>query len=200
MEKLFKTPPKTFEAKDRSRRSVILEHRMGKQGGSYTAEALMDRLGLEDEWADTCSKLEKKFRDRATFDKISDQVYRGERAKLSAAVKTFRSNLEKFYQTQGIRPLVAFVPVDDKHVGLFIQAFVDIETNELVQGDVSDAALWTETVAIRSKPIADLYKQSQTTAKRLLTRKDVNKDLVPRLEAVVSGELPKRIGYLKNEE
>lgn len=159
----------------------------------------MDRLGLEKEWADTCAKLEKKFRDRETFDKLSDQVYRGQRMKLTSAVKAFRAHLGKFYQTQGITPLVAFVPINDKDLGLYIQAFVDSTTHQLVVGDVGDAAVWSETVAIRTKPMADLYRESQSTAKRLLGRKDVNKDLAARLEAVVAGELPRLMGHASEE-
>lgn len=155
----------------------------------------MDRLGLENEWAETCAKLEKKFRDREMFDKLSDQVYAGQRAKMSNAVKAFRSHLEKFYQTQGIAPLVAFVPINDKDLGLYIQAFVDVNSHQLVVGDVGDAVIWSESVAIRTKPMADLFKRSQVTARKLLGRKDVNKDLAARLESVVSGELPKWLTY-----
>jgi hypothetical protein len=191
LNRLFKIPPKTQDAKDGSGRKVIIEHRVGRSNVAYTVPMLMDRLGLEDEWADTCVKLEKKFRDREMFDKLSDQVYRGQRAKLSGAVKAFRAHLAKFYQTQGIAPLLAFVPVNDKDMGLYIQAFVDAITHQLVVGDVGDAVLWSETVAIRTKPLADLYRESQSTAKRLLGRKDVNKDLAARLEAVVAGNPPK---------
>ena len=195
LNKLFKIPPKTHEAKDGSGRKVIVEHRVGRTSVAYTAEMLMDRLGLENEWAETCSKLEKKFRDREMFDKLSDQVYAGERAKLSGAVKAFRSHLEKFYQTQGIAPLLAFVPINDKDTGLYIQAFVDVTSHQLVVGDVGDAVIWSESVAIRTKPMADMFKRSQSTARKLLGRKDVNKDLAGRLEAVVSGELPKWLTY-----
>jgi hypothetical protein len=43
--------------------------------------------------------------------------------------------------------------------------------------------------------MADMFKRSQATARKLLGRKDVNKDLAGRLEAVVSGELPKWLTY-----
>lgn len=195
LNKLFKIPPKTHDSKDGSGRKIIVEHRVGKTSVAYTAEMLMDRLGLENEWAETCAKLEKKFRDREMFDKLSDQVYAGQRAKMSNAVKAFRSHLEKFYQTQGIAPLVAFVPINDKDLGLYIQAFVDVNSHQLVVGDVGDAVIWSESVAIRTKPMADLFKRSQVTARKLLGRKDVNKDLAARLESVVSGELPKWLTY-----
>ena len=195
LNKLFKIPPKTTEAKDGSGRKIIVEHRVGKTSVAYTADMLMDRLGLETEWAETCTKLEKKFRDREMFDKLSDQVYTGQRAKLSGAVKALRSHLEKFYRTQGIVPLLAFVPINDKDLGLYIQAFVDTSSYQLVVGDVGDAVIWSESVAIRTKPMADMFKRSQVTARKLLGRKDVNKDLAGRLEAVVSGELPKWLTY-----
>lgn len=194
--KLFKVPTKSYPAKDGSSRHLMLEHRVGKAGGAYTLESLMDRLGLNDEWVELCQMFEKKLRrDPKTLQHLSDQIYKGRQSRLRSAIKTFRMKAEAFYETQGIKPLIAMVPISDKEEGLFIQAFVDLHTGALVAGDVSDAALWSETVATRCKPMVDQYRAAQQCAKKLLGRKDVNKDLAARLEQVVSGNLPPKIEF-----
>lgn len=157
----------------------------------------MDCLKLESEWAEVCSKLEKKFRDRRTFDRLAEQVYRGQKAKLSWAIRRFRTKLERFYETQGIRPRLGFVPINDQETGLFIQAYTDIQTGKLVVGDPQDLADWIEAVVVRTKPMADLFQDATRAAKAFLALKGVNPDLRGRMEAIAEGKTPQGLPWAK---
>ncbi|MGH9389872.1 MAG: hypothetical protein ACRD1Z_09665, partial [Vicinamibacteria bacterium] len=133
---------------------VTVEHRMGKDG-ALTALALMDRLGLEQEYHDYVKDLEKKFRDRDKFKRLREDFYRGQREKMNGVVRKYRRYLETFYgnsPTRPLLPMLAFVPISDKADGLYFQGLLDVETLKLVVGEPEDEELYNETIFIRTKP------------------------------------------------
>lgn len=200
MEKLFRIDPITVRAKDGSDTKLIIEHRVGSQLATFGRADLFKRVGLEAEYFDTCLKLEKKFRDRDLFNKLSDKILSGEKRKLDGWIRNYKHYLELFYKDQGLLPLVGFVPVPAKNgeveTVLFIQAMVSIETSKLMVGEVNDLALWSEATAVWSKPIADKHNDAIKVAKMILKLPHVNKDIQSRMSLVVSGDVS-RAGLLE---
>lgn len=197
LDRLFRIDPVKVKAKDGSGDVVVVEHRIGKDGGSFTINALMDKLGLEREYLDIISDLEKKFRDREKFKEISDRIYTGQKAKCNNAVRSYRKFLEQFYENQlrPLFPMFSFVPVSDKADALYIQGLLDCETLKLVVGDVTDDASWAETTFTKTKRWADLNAKARRTAKALIALPGVNKDLAERLHLIAKGEMPARLTW-----
>lgn len=196
LDKLFRIPPRTCEAKDGSGRSVIIEHRVGRAAGAFTSAQLMAKLGLDSEWIQSCSRMERRLTDRKEFDDFSDRFYKTQKQKLSTAISGYRNKLEKFYRTQGIKPVFTFVPISDKERGLYIQSFMDIQNQKLVQGDVADHSSSVKEVSDRTYPMAKKHEEMRRAAKQILTIKGVNKDIAARMERIVNGEAPQRLPFL----
>lgn len=197
MDKLFRINPVRARTKDGE--TVTIEHRIGKEGGAFTKNALMDKLGLEKEYYDMVSELEKKFRDRERFKRLCEDTHRGQIAKMHSAVKAYRKYIEQFYANHHPRPLVpmfAFVPISEKADGLYVQGLLDEESLKLVVGEPEDDALWSETVFTNTKRMADLNARARRVAKALLGLPGLNKDIAHRVQAIAQGNVPEhRISF-----
>lgn len=196
LDKLFRIPPVRVKARDGTSDQIVVEHRIGKEAGAFTADDLMSKLGFEDEYLKLVTDLEKKFRDREKFKKLESKVYVGERAKMNRLIGKYRRHLETFYGNyeRPLLPMFAFVPVSDKSDGLYLQGLLDAENFKLVVGDPQDDALWCETVFLKTKRHADLNARAKRTAKALISCPGVNKDLAHRMRLLADGEVQGRIG------
>ena len=194
LEKLFRTPPVQYKAKDGTGRKVIVEHRIGAKAGSFRKTDLMYRTKLEKEWQDLYNKYQNRLRDRKEFERIMDSCWKTQCDKLQKLIRSYRTYLEKFYVAQRLFPLFAYVPIDGSdEMGLYIQALVDVETEALVAGDANDVALWTEVTQVRTLPIKKRNDMSLRIAKQLMKLPGVNKDIQHRMKLVVTGNLPTNI-------
>ena len=190
--RLFKIDPVKVKARDSSSETILVEHRIGKEGGVYTANALMDKLGLEKEYYDYVSELEKKFKDRKRFEALSTQFYRGQKDKMTRITGKYRRFLETFYGNypRPLLPMFAFVPVSDKTDGIYIQGLLDLDTLKLVVGTPDDDALWAETVFTKTKRFADLNQRARKTARALSAMPGINKDVSRRMLEIAQGNVP----------
>lgn len=191
MEKLFRTPPVKYKAKDGSGKRVIVEHRVGKVSGAFRKKDLLMRTKLEKEWTDLYAKYQKKIRDRREFEKIMDGMWKTQCDKLQRMIRAYRVYLEKFYASQEAFPMFIYVPIDDMGtMGLYLQGLLDANSESLLVGKPEDAALWTEVTQIRTKPIKERNLMSLRVAKQLMKLPGVNKDIQHRMKMVTSGNLP----------
>lgn len=197
MDRLFRISPIKVTARDGSGEKITIEHRIGREAGHLTRFELMDKLGLEDQFAEFTKDMTKKVRDEERLKEVLDNKYRVLKSKMTHAVQDYRRYLEGHYGNNPGRPLIplfAFVPVTDKEDGLYVQSLVD-ESHKHLVGDPADTCMWFEVVASRTKRFADEYKRAQNTAAALMLYPGLNKDLRNRANAISHGKLPDRLGY-----
>jgi len=189
LDKYFRLPgPVTVPAKDGSKRKLSLQHRVGPDGGAWNLEELMEKTGLEKELLATTIKLERKFHNRKDFDRLFNITHKDYTTRLRAWIRIYKSYLVEFYASQGIRPVMNFVPdADPKHPVLYIQGFIDIETLTPVFGDLDDLTLAIEVKNAHLKSAVDEYRENQRIAKQAMNLPGVNKDLQNRLSQIVAG-------------
>ena len=194
LDKFFKIPAVNIPSKDGKKRKLTIQHRIGADGGAYEIEALMDKTGLEKELLATGVKLEKKFHDRKTFEKFFNISHKDYVTRLRAWIRMYRNHLVSFYEGQGIRPVMNFVPVDDpKKPVLFIQGFYDTSTLMPVLGDISDITLALEVKNAHLKSAVDEYRENQKIAKQAVNLPGINKDIQHRLTQVASGTVDRAL-------
>lgn len=199
MDRLFRISPLkvTVRNPDGSSEKVTIEHRIGREAGHLTRFELMDKLGLEDQFAEFTKDMTKKIRDEERLKEVLDDKYSVLKSKMTRAVQDYRKYLEGHYANNPGRPMIplfAFVPVTEKDDGLYIQSLVDEDHKHLI-GDPNDTCLWFEVLATRTKRFADEYKRAQLTAAALMLYPGINKDLRQRAAAISQGKLPERLGY-----
>lgn len=192
IDRLFRIAPVKKKARGDASRVVIVEHRIGKDAGAYTRPRLMDRTGLEQEWLDTMTKMEKKYRDRKRFETLSDVVYSGQKAKLSSWLRSWKQYIVRFYENQGLKPLASFVPINDSEWGIYIQALIDIDSRDLVVGDTMDYALYAESVYSATRGVAIMNRECIQMAKTIMKLPGVNKDIQNRMNLVAKKQLKGR--------
>ena len=186
--KEFHIPPTYVKAKDGSGRKFLVEHRIGKEAGSYSVQDIMKRLKIDDELHTICQEWQRTIRGNP---KRLQQALRMERKRAEArsrnAVSAFSRHLAKHYEDQGLKPLMSFVPTDEHESGVYIQGLVD-NTGTPVVGDAQDVALWSEQNYAGTRNAAIKNKEACVVARRLLNLPGVNDDLKERLNRVLSGE------------
>jgi hypothetical protein len=198
MDRLFRISPVKVTARDGSGEKITLEHRVGRDAGVLTRFELMDKLGLEDQFADFVKEMTKKVRDEERLKEICDDKYSVLKSKMNRAVQDYRKYLEGVYGNYPGRPLLpmfAFVKVNDKDDGLFLQGLVEAETFKHVIGDPADNLAWSETVFVATKRFADMNKRAENTARSLMLLPGLNKDLRQRANALSQGKMPDKIGF-----
>lgn len=203
MDRLFRIPPMKARAKDGSNETIIIEHRIGRDAGFFTREHLMDKLGLEADYKDYCKELEKKIHNSDHKKEMMTDRYKSLKSKCNRVVQDYRKYLERTYAGNSTRPLLpmfAFVPVDDKQDGLFLQGLLDEATYKLVLGDPQDDVAWCEVTFSQTKKFADLNKRAENTAKALVSHPGLSKELRYRIQAIANGKLPEKLTYNGGDE
>jgi len=200
MDRLFRIPPVKAKARDGSNDVFTIEHRIGRDVGYFTRSHLMDKLGLEAEYRDYCKELNKKIHNTQHQKDMEADRYRALKSKANRAVQDYRRYLENFYSKMSARPLIpmfAFVPVNEKEDGLYIQGLLSggEDSYKLVIGDPSDDVLWCEVTFAQTKKFADLNKRAELTAKALISHPGLNKDLRYRIAAIAQGKMPEKLTF-----
>lgn len=198
MDKLFRISPCKVTARDQSGDKITIEHRIGREAGFLTRFELMDKLGLEDQFVEFTKEMQKKVRDEERLKEVCDDKYSVLKNKCSRAVQDYRKYLEGLYGNnpgRALLPMFAFVKVNDKDDGLFIQGLLEADTLKHLVGDPSDNLTWSETVFSATKRFADMNKRAENTAKALLLTPGLNKDLRNRAHSLAQGRMPDKIGY-----
>jgi hypothetical protein len=195
-EKIFGNDPRELTAKDGSGVKYLIENRMGFQSatakdkirGCFTRDELWKKFGYEKEHFEDVMYIEGKFKGSKEYiRKFESQSEKSLWKRLNTDIRNYKTFLTNRYQPQGIRPMFAFVPVVEKGICLYLQGFYSLESLKPVLGDVKDWALWTESMAVWSKPVADIYEETVLVAKQILKVPHVNKDIQHRMSMVVSG-------------
>lgn len=196
MGRLFQIPPVKVKAENGSG-MVTVEHKIGKIGGYHTLRSLMEKLGLESQHAEFVQDMIKQIKNIDERKKLIDANYVRQKSRANKIVSEYRKHLELFYGNypNPLTPAFAFVPVNDKEDGLFIQGLVTAESLDLVVGDAEDVYRWTETVFVKTKKWADLNHRAESQAKALMRHQGLNKDLKQRLHAIAQGNIPERLGF-----
>lgn len=154
----------------------------------------MVKTGLEKELLATGVKLEKKFHDRKTFEKFFNISHKDYVTRLRAWTRMYRKYLVGFYEPQGIRPIMNFVPLSDpKKPVLFIPGFFDTNSLTPVLGELDDITLALEVKNAHLKSAVDEYRENQKIAKQAMNLPHVNKDLQHRLTQVASGTIDRAL-------
>lgn len=202
LNKLFQISPVKVKAKDGSGDVVVVEHRIGKEGGALSSKDLMLKLGLEEEYAGMYRDLANKFKDRAKMLQLADRLYAGQLGKMRKIVQRYRSYLEQFYgaHPRPLLPMFAFVPITDTTDGVYIQGLLDAESLKLVVGEPEDDALWNETIFTKTKTFADLNARAKRAARALMSHPNLNKDIAYRMEFISKGQVPDKLVYAKKDE
>lgn len=211
MDRLFRIPPAKVKAKDGSGEMITLEHRIGRDGGYFTREHLMDKMGLENDYKDYCKELNKKIHNNENLKEMMSDRYRTLKGKLNRIVTDYRRYLVQFYGNRGVgaplAPMFAFVPVTDKEAGLYIQGLRrdTLEGGEnagykLVIGEPSDDLAWCEVTFSQTERQANLNKQAQFTARGLLSHPGLSKEIRHRIQSIAQGKLPEKLTYNGGEE
>lgn len=181
-------------AKDGTKRKLTIQHRIGSDGGAFTLEELMVKTGLEKELLAAGMKIEKKIHDRKDFEKFFNIFHKDYTTRLRAWTRMYRAYLVGFYEPQGIRPIMNFVPLTDpKKPVLFIPGFFDTNTLTPVLGDLDDITLALEVKNAHLKSAVDEYRENQKIAKQAMNLPHVNKDLQQRLTQVASGTIDRTL-------
>lgn len=202
MDRLFRITPAKVKAKDGSNEIIPIEHRLGRDAGYFTRRHLMDKLGLEQDYADYVTDMQKKIRDQQRLKEICAGMHKVLKSKMNRVVSEYRRYLETFYGNypRPLLPMFAFVPVNDKEDGLFFQGLLDEASYKLVLGDPADDVAWCEITFSQTKKFADLNKRAENTAKALVSHPGLNKDLRYRIAAIAQGKLPEKLTYNGSEE
>lgn len=195
MGRLFQIPPVKVKAENGSG-MVTVEHKIGKIGGYHTLRSLMEKLGFEAQHAEFVKDMLRQIKNMDERKKLIDAHYVRQKSRANKIVSDYRKHLELFYGNMPtpLIPAFAFVPINDKDHGLFIQGLV-AENFDLVVGDPEDVYRWTETVFIKTKQFADLNHRAESQAKALMRHQGLNKDLKQRLHAISQGNIPERLGF-----
>jgi len=200
---LFRIPPASMLARDGSRRHFKVEHRIDKDV-YFTMESLIDKTDLDDEITEK-ARVYEKLGDKV-FKKEFRRLYKDAKNTIRGAVRAFRAGfLTDFYVSQGIAPIMAFMPgVDPKRPkkrGLYIVGFYDTGTLVPVLGEIDDITLALELRNAYLKGAVDEYREKQGIAKAALQIPGVNKDLQQRLQRIVAGEVDRQylIGQIENQ-
>lgn len=196
MNRLFQIPPVKVKAEDGSG-MVTVEHKIGKIGGYHTLRGLMEKLGLEAQHAEFIKDMIQQIKNVDDRKKVTDAHYVRQKSRANKMVSEYRKHLELLYgnYSKPLTPAIAFVPINDKEDGLYIQALVTSDTLDLVVGDPEDVYRWTETVFVKTKKWADLNHRAESQAKALMRHHGINKDLKQRLHAISQGNIPERLGF-----
>lgn len=204
MDRLFRITPAKVKAKDGSNEIITIEHRIGKDAGFFTREHLMEKLGLEKDLQEFHHELEKKMKihDKDRLREMMREHHRALKGKMNRVVQDYRRYLETFYSNypRPLLPMFAFVPVNDKTDGLYLQGLLDDATYKLVIGDPADDVAWCEITFSQTKKFADLNKRAENTAKALVSHPGLNKDLQYRIAAIAHGNMPEKLTYNGTDE
>lgn len=203
MDRLFRISPSKAKAVDGSGEWIIIEHRVGKEAGHYTVKHLMDKLGLEEQYAEYVKEMQKTIRDEDRLKEILAGKYRVLRGAVGRTVTEYRNYLRKFYanRPRPLSPMFAFVPIEGTNEeGLYIQALQDTATLKLVVGKADDDGKWCEKLFVRTKAAADMNRHAEQSAKALLSHPGINKDLRFRVGQIAQGKLPEKLGYGGGDE
>ena len=197
LNRLFQIAPVKVKARDGSGDIVVVEHRIGKDGGALTSKDLMSKLGLEAEYAELYDDLQKKFKDRDKMRQLADKLYSGQLSKMRKIVQKYRSYLEQFYAAhpRPLLPMFAFVPITDTTDGLYLQGLLDEGSLKLVVGEPEDDALWNETIFTKTKTFADLNARAKRAARALMSHPGLNKDIAYRMEFISKGQVPDKLVF-----
>jgi len=202
MDALFRIPPVKVPLRDGSGEKVTIEHRIGKDAGFITRPQLMDKLGLEEVFAECTRELQKRIRDEERLKELLDEKYQILKNRANRAVQDYRKILESFYGSYPLPmlPMFAWVPISENLEGLFIQGLC--RQNDLFHliGDPADNLLWSEVTFAATKSFADLNKRAENTARALMALPGLNKDLKHRAHALSQGKLPEKLGYSPDEK
>src|SRR5262245_1951060 len=205
MDKLFRlTTAVRIKAKDGSNETITIEHRIGKDAGFFTREHLMEKLGLEADLQEFHHELEKKMKihDKDRLKEMMREHHKALKGKCNRAVQDYRRYLESYYGNapRPLLPAFAFVPVNDKTDGLYIQCLLDESSLKLVIGEAADDVLWCEVTFSQTKKFADLNRRAESTAKALMSHPGLNKDLRHRIAAIADGRMPEKLNYNGGDE
>lgn len=196
IDRLFKISPAKVKAENGSG-MITVEHKIGKTGGFHTLRSLMEKLGLEAQHSEFVQDMVRQIKNVDERKKCIDQHYIAMKNRANRLCSEYKRHLEIFYGNYPIplTPAMAFVPVNDKEDGLFIQGLVVSETLEVVVGEADDVYRWTEKIFTKTKQMADLNHRAELQAKALLRHPGINKDLKQRLHAISQGNMPERLGF-----
>ena len=190
----FRIPPVKVKAKDNPDEKIILEWRTGRDGGAWTIDQYMTKTGADKELLKKGTSLEKKFPDRRVFKEFFDSLHMHALGRIRTQWRSYRSYIARKVRSQGIRPIAAFVPVDDPENPIgFIQGFIRIDTLAPAAGEIADIVLALEATNARLKPMVDEYRENQQVARKIMGLPGVNKDIQNRLGQVVSGNLDRAL-------
>jgi len=193
LDKLFRIPPTKRKTQDGSTDSLIIEHRIGREGGYFTTAQLMAKLGLEAEYGEWIRKNRKMFSDSKQFEMTCKSIYKTFKSKMDKAVSAYRAFLSAFYENQPrpLKPMLAFVPVSDKENGLYLQCLYDVATKKpVVWVEQEDFDLWATKITISTQGSYDLHVEAQQVARATLSLPGINKDIANRMKLIAGGQTP----------
>lgn len=193
------TPKKVRDGKGRTL-EVILEHRIGAEGGCFTIDELWQEAKLGTDFEVVKRKALKRFEkdpDLAS-DIISAHRNRLMR-RLQDAIKAWRKYLNDLYKSQGVEVCAEWVDDAKKGKVIFIQGLVDTETMTPVYGDFEDVYLMAKSVYQSTKGAADKNQKARQIAHQAMALPNVNKDLRERFRLIAKGEETLRIEHQGDE-
>jgi len=190
---MWRISPVKIAARDRSDHTYVIEHRIGKAGGSLTIQEIMDRLGITDEMEKRIYDIKRLIKKNPDYEK--DLILREKQNAKSTAnkvVRRFGDALLAFYAPQGLRPRCGFIMDTDGKNKFFIQGLVDSQTLAPVRGDVKDLTEWSQSEFTASRSGRDRNFQATEQSKALLRLPGINTDIREALHLLVNykSELP----------
>ena len=182
----FRIAPRKESVKaGKGQREVIVEHRLGKTRGAYTADELFQLLGYEEELSQEMDWASKLFRSKEQRQKRVKKAHKQLKQEVTGLVSRYRSHLVRHYSDQGLIPIFRTVPNDNGDRVLYIQAFVD-ENEVLMLGNPLDYGEAIKVDFATSKPGYDNHRRAALRATNLLKLGGLNPDLKAFLTNIVN--------------
>jgi len=179
-------------SKGKSRRTVIIEHRLGRDGGAYTDQQLFQKLGLESSLTSQHRKLirEDTYSEEALGELVLE-LKSAKKKKMKQWVGAYKTHLKKFYLPQNLRPIFTnLLMVRDGEIvsALFIQGLIELDTHELVVGEPEDLAEGVAVTGKNNRKGHQSYVLSQKIAGRMLEDCVLTEEKRLGLENLVKGK------------
>jgi hypothetical protein len=179
-------------------KTLIIEHRFGQDGGSFSAEEAMARLGFRDEFIKEDGELEAYYKVKLK----SPEVYKEKRdralthylGKSRSALENLIDYLDEFYEPQGGLVRAAWLPTFDgngKKTGsrFFLQAMIDRNSRKIVVGEDGDYAKYLWAIKKATQRAHDKNEEITADTREYLRMGHAGKDVVHFLNTVLKQDI-----------
>lgn len=199
---LFKLPsPQRKKAEDGSGQMVEVDFRIGNEVASYTAQELIEKIGLYKEYEREIRSI-KAPKNLVLRDRMRRKSYNS----FVSRVKGYTRSLVKWYNTrmesQNAGVIGVWLPshAGSKEDVFYIQAVYSLERGTIMLGEADETtmAIWKTMRLTQNGHIK--YVETRRIAKAMHDQQGIEKDIRHQLKLLIDGEIPNKIPKIGFEE